>query len=170
MYKLGYTFDLGIATAPVDFSAGATTGKRINLRNAQNLNIVVFKNAEATGTDDPVLTLNQWTVASSGSASALAVDHYWVKSATAMAGTEQWVNVANGTAGVGSRTVTLTGLATKQAIALIEVNTKDLADGFDYVSVDTADAGATAQVGGIFYVLADLMTRRSPANLAPTLF
>src|SRR6202000_2455737 len=98
MYKLGYTFDLGPATVPVDLSGGATTGKRVNLRNAQNLNIVLFKGAEA-GTDDPVLTLNQWQASSGGSASALAVDHIWVKSATTLAGTEQWVNVANGTAG-----------------------------------------------------------------------
>jgi hypothetical protein len=166
MYKLGYNFDLGVMNAPVDLSGGAVTGKRVNLRNAQSVAFVVFKGAESTGTDDPVLTLNQWSVSTSGSASALNVDHYWAKSATALAGTESWskVSMASG------RTVTLTGLATKQAIVVVEVNTKDLTDGFDYVSIDTADAGSTAQIGGILAILTDLTVRRDPANMAPTLF
>lgn len=177
MYELGKGFDLGPVIAPVDLSAAAVTGKRVMARNAQNVNFVVFKGVEA-GTDDPVLTFQQFTAVSAGTTSALLIDHYWVKSAVTLAGTETWTRVNNTsdgnvyTPGVNTinATVTLTGLAGKQAIVVIEVNTKDLADGNDYCSVNTAKAGTTAQIGGILTVLGDLVTKRSPSNLQPTLF
>jgi hypothetical protein len=165
MYKLGYTFDIGPAIVPIDVSGAAATGKRVMARNAQNLNIVVFKGLEA-GTDDPVLTLNQWQAVSGGSAAALNVDHYWAKAAVTLVGTTTWSKVAM----ASGRTVTLTSQAANQGIYVIEINTKDLTDGYDYVSVDTAKAGSTAQLGGILYILADLTVRRDPANLAATLF
>lgn len=170
MYKLGYAFDLGLDVAPVDLSAAAVTGKRTNLRNAQNLNVVVFKGAGVASSVDPVLTLNQWQAATGGAAAPLNVDHCWVKSAAAMANTETWTRFAVGVPGVGSNTVTLTGLALLQAIVAIEINTKDLADGYDYVSVDTAKASTFAQVAGLLYLLADLSVRRTPVNLQPNLF
>lgn len=165
MYQLGKSFDLGPAIVPVDLSGGAQTGKRVMLRNAQSLNIVVYKGLEA-GTDDPVLTLNQWQALSGGSAAALNVDHYWAKAAVSLLGTTTWskVTMASG------RTVTLTSQAANQGIYVIEINTKDLTDGYDYVSVDTADAGSTAQLGGILYILTDLTVRRDPANLQATLY
>lgn len=166
MYKLGATFDLGPAIVPVDLSGGAQTGKRVMARNCRNVNIVVFKGLEA-GTDDPVLTLNQWQASSGGSAAALNVDHYWAKAAVSLVGTTTWskVTMASG------RTVTLTSQAANQGIYVIEIDVqKDLTDGYDYVSVDTADAGSTAQLGGILYILADLTIRRDPANLAATLY
>lgn len=165
MYKLGYTFDLAPAIVPVDLSGGAQTGKRVNLRQAQNLNIVVFKGLEA-GTDDPVLTLNQWQAQSGGAAAALNVDHYLTKAAVSLTGTQGWTKVAM----ASGRTVTLTSQAANQGIYVIEINTKDLTEGYDYASVDTADAGSTAQLGGILYVLADLVTRRDPAAMPAWLY
>lgn len=165
MYKLGYTFDLSPAIVPVDLSGGAQTGKRVNLRNAQSVNVVVFKGLES-GTDDPVLTLQQHKVSSSGTPANLLVDHYWKKSAVSLAGTETWTKVTQ----AASQTVTLTSEAANQGIYVIEINTKDLTDGYDYVSVNTADAGSTAQLGCVFYVLADLTVRRDPANLRAGLF
>lgn len=177
MYELGYRFDLGPVIAPVDLSAAAVTGKRVMARNAQNVNFVVFKGAEA-GTDDPVLTFQQFTASSAGTTAALLIDHYWVKSANTLAGTETWTRVNNTsdgnpyTPGVNTinATLTLTGLAGKQAIVVVEVNTKDLTDTFDYCSVNAAKAGTTAQLGGILTILGDLVTKRSPGNLQPTLF
>lgn len=165
MYKLGAAFDIGPAIVPVDLSGGAATGKRVQARNARNVNIVVYKGLEA-GTDDPVLTLNQWQASSGGSAAALNVDHYWAKAAVSLLGTTTWskVTMASG------RTVTLTSQAANQGIYVIEINTQDLTDGYDYISVDTADAGSTAQLGCVFYILSDLNVRRDPANLAATLF
>lgn len=165
MYKLGHTFDIGPAIVPVDLSGGAATGKRVQARNARNVNIVVYKGLEA-GTDDPVLTLNQWQAVSGGAAAALNVDHYWSKAAVSLVGTTTWSKVAM----ASGRTVTLTSQAANQGIYLIEINTQDLTDGYDYISVDTADAGSTAQLGGILYILADLNVRRDPANLTATLF
>ena len=173
MYKLGYTFDIGIGAAPVDFNTAGATGKRVMLRNAQSVNFVCALAVAGGGTDDDVFTLSQHTAASAGTTAALKVDHVWVKAAVALAGTESWTKVAVGVAGVGSGTITLPGAtyAADQVIMLVEVNTKDLTDGFDYASLSIADPGAGGtRVGTMLTVLTDLNVRRDPANLQPTLF
>lgn len=161
MYKLGYTFDVGVDIAPVDLSAAGVTGKRINLRAMQNLNVLIAKGAAASGTD-PVLTFNQWKVSSSGTAAAFNPDHFYKKTAATLLNSEQWANVAVSTT---NGQVTLTGEQGNQGLYLFEINTKDLTDGYDYVSVDTAKAGTVAQLAAILYIPADLVTRRGPVNM-----
>lgn len=165
MRSLGRLFDLQGAIIPVDLSAGATTGKRISLQEARHVDIVVFKGLEA-GTDDPVLTIQQHKVNTAGTPLNLAtVDHYWKKSAVTYAGTEAWVLVTQ----AASQTVTLTSEAANQGIYVIEIEADELADTYKYVSVNIADAGATAQLGGVFYVLSNLEVARKPSNLRATL-
>lgn len=166
MYKLGYTLDVGIDAAPADLSAGATTGKRINLRHMQNLNVLLVKGAASSGTD-PVLTFNQWKVSSSGTAAAFNPTYFWKKTAAALLNSETWVNVAVSTT---NGQVTLTGEQGNQGLYIFEINTKDLTDGYDYVSVDVAKAGTVAQLGALIYIPADLVTRRGPANMPALLF
>lgn len=178
MYQLGYRFDLGADAAPVDLSAAGITGLRINVRNAQNINAVVFKSACAAAGTDPVLTINQWQASSGGVSAVYSADHYWKKSAATLANTETWTNVYNTSdgnpPGTGTNTinttVTLTGENQKQGIYVVELNVKNLLDGYDYVSVDIAKAGTVAQLGSLLYVAADLVTKRTPANLQPALF
>lgn len=166
MYKLGYHFDFGNDAVPVDLSAAAITGKRINLRNMQSLDIVLFKGAAASGTD-PVLTFNQWQSSSGGSAIAYNPAYFWKKSAATLANTEQWAQV---TVSTTNGQVTLTGEQGNQGIYVFEINVKDITDGYDYVSVDVAKAGTVAQLGALLYVPADLTVRRGPANMPALLF
>lgn len=178
MEALGRLFDLGPVIAPVDFSGGAATGKRIAMQGGTGVSLVVFKNAEASGTDDPVLTIQEHKVSSSGSPLTLPVSHYYVKNATALAGTESWTKVWNTTdatdpalgTGTVNSTLTLTGLATKQAIVVLEIGANHLDDGYNYVSVNTADAGSTAQIGGILAILHDLNVMRDPTLMRPSLY
>lgn len=168
MEALGRLFDLHPNIVPVDLAGGAATGKRLSLKKATGVAFVVFKGAASTGTD-PVLTLQQHTASTSGTSSNLvACDHYYQKSAATLAGTETWTRVVNNS-GTPSQTVTLTGESDKQGIYVVEINASSLADGYAYVSINTADAGSAAQVGGILAITHDLTVQRAPANLAATL-
>lgn len=169
MLKLGYTWDAGAGVVPVDFHTGANTGKRLMLRNAQSCAWIVTMAAAASGTDDLVFTLNEHTAASGGTTTALAqITTAWIKSATLLAGTESWVEQPQS---AGS-TLTLAGptYAAKQVIAVVQLNTKDVDDGYDYVSLSCAATAAITRLGTITSLLSDLTVRRSPALLAPTLF
>lgn len=168
MYKLGYTFDVGIGGATAALT-GALTGKRVNLRNMQNLNFVALLTAAGTGTEDLVFKTQQFTASSSGTTANLVCDHAWVKANTTLDGTEQWVRVANA-ATDGTFTLAGATYAAKQCIVLFEVNTKDLTDGFDYASLSTTSTLTNTRNGTILALPADLTVRRSPDKLAPTLY
>lgn len=164
MEALGRLLDFAPGVDPVDVSGGAKTGKRVYLGDATGASLVVYKGVEA-GTDDPVLTLNQWNVSTAGAAAAINVDHYYTKAHATAPETTAWSRVAM----ASGRTVTLTGLAALAGFAVIEISANSLADGYKYLSVDTADAGATAQLACLFWVLHDLSVQRAPASLAKTL-
>jgi hypothetical protein len=161
MEALGRLVDLSIGFAPVDMSTAANPGKRVSLRNADGLAIVLFK-AVGTAAQDPVLTLNQHTASTGGSSAALVgIDHHFRKSATTLLGSEAWVRTDQTLAS----TLTLTGEAAKQGIYVVEVEGARLSDGFKYVSLDIADVGANAQLGTVLYLLRDLDVQRAPQNL-----
>lgn len=168
MYKAGYTFDVGFGAYNANVASTATTGKRVYVRDCQNINFLVFLSAASTGTEDAVFTLNQHTAVSSGTTTALVADHYWVKAAATMDGTETWTKVTNAAT---DGTITLAGAtyATDEAIVLIEVNTKDLKDTtYGWVSLSLADVGSNARVCAILAVPADLQIRRGLTNMKAT--
>jgi hypothetical protein len=59
--------------------------------------------------------------------------------------------------------------AEHQQILVIPVLGTSLSDGYSYVSLDVADVGTNAQLGGVLYLLHDLTAGRAPANLAAAL-
>ncbi|MFJ6066575.1 hypothetical protein ACIQHU_26465 [Streptomyces tendae] len=169
MEALGRLVDVCVGAAPVDLSTAAVTGKRVRLRDAGGLTIVVFKGAGTAG-DDPTLTLKQHTANTGGTTSNLAViDHYYLKDATALAGTEQWTRVSQAAAA----TITDPGgagtSAEHQQIIVIEVEAEQLSDGYTHVSLDVADVGTNAQLGAVLYLRRDLVVERAPAALAASL-
>jgi hypothetical protein len=164
MEALGRLDDLSIAVAPVDLSGGANTGKRVSLKNCSGVQVVVVKGAASTGTD-PAFTFKEANADTSGTSQAMASPpaYFYKKSAAALAGTEAWAKV---TASFSSGVVTLTGEEGNQGIYVFDVLSEDLSAGFDYLEVDSSDAGSVAQLGTVFYLLHDLSTQRDPANLA----
>lgn len=169
MLKLGYTVDVGPLWAPVDLTTAGATGLRVCLKNAQSCIFVVSAAAAASGTEDLVFTLKEHTASSSGTTQNFAnITTAWVKSATTLAGTESWTKITQ----AASATLTLAGAtyAAKQLELAVQVNTKDLDEGFDYVSLSVADPGTVARLSSGLVLLTDLTVRRDPANLAPTLF
>ncbi len=166
---LGRLVDISAGFTPVNMATAANTGKRVSLKNAGGVTIVVYKGAGTAG-EDPVLTLKQHTAASSGTTSNLAViDHYYVKSETTLDGDETWTRVAQSAAA----TITDPGgagtSAEEEQIVVIEVEADQLSDGYSYVSLDIADVGASAQLGCVLYLLRDLKVQRKPSNLAAPL-
>ncbi|MEV0015440.1 hypothetical protein [Streptomyces tendae] len=169
MEALGRLVDVCVGAAPVDLSTAAVTGKRVRLRDAGGLTIVVFKGAGTAG-DDPTLTLKQHTANTGGTTSNLAViDHYYVKDATALAGTEQWTRVAQTAAATIADPGGAGTSAEHQQIIVIEVEAEQLSDGYTHVSLDVADVGTNAQLGAVLYLRRDLSVERAPAALAASL-
>ena len=166
MEALGREFDLSVGLAVYDTNAGAGTGKRVALKRAGGLTVVLFK-AAGVGTDVPVLTLKEHNASSGGTSQNLArITKFYKKSAATLAGTETW----SVTTQAASATLTLTGEATNQGIYVIELDSTWLSDGFGYVSVDVADTGAAgAQWAGVLYILRDLEVQRDPTALPAAL-
>lgn len=161
---LGRETDFTIGVAPVDLSGGAQTGKRVSLKNASGVQVVIVKGAASTGTD-PAFTFKEATADTSGTSQVMANPpaYFYKKSAAALAGTETWAKVA---ATYSTGVVTLTGEEGNQGIYVFDVLAEDLSAGFDYLEVDSGDAGSVAQLGTVLFVVHDLLAQRSPANLA----
>jgi hypothetical protein len=171
MEGLGRNFDLSVGFIPVDMQTAANTGKRVSLKKASSLSIVLFK-AVGTAGDDPVLTLKQHTASSSGtSANLAAITNYYYKAAVsgALAGTETWTKVTQAAAATITDPGGLGTSAESSMIVVIPVSGASLSDGYGYVSLDVADVGGNAQLGGVLYILHDLDVQRAPANLQAAL-
>lgn len=164
---LGRLYDLSVADAVLDLSAGPTTGKLVSMRNFTGLAVVVYKGAASAGTD-PGFTFKESQDSSGTGKQAMATPptHFYKKSAASLAGTETWTKVAC-TASSGS--ITLTGEEGNQGIYVFEIMVSQLSDGFPYVSVDANDAGTVAQLGGVLYLLHDPEQQHTPANLKAAL-
>lgn len=166
MEGLGRLFDLSTGFTPVDMSTAANTGKRVSLRNAGGVTILLYKGAGTAG-QDPVITLNEHTASTGGTSQVLAeLTKHYQKQETTLDGDETWSAV---TQAAGS-TITLDGTsAESEGIYVIELESTQLSAGFDYISVDVADVGANAQLGCLLYILRDLAVGRTPANLVAPL-
>lgn len=169
MEGLGRAFNIALGAIPVDLSSAAVTGKRVSLKDAGGVDIVVIKAAGTAG-DDPTVTLKQHTASSGGTTANLAViDHYYLKNATTMAGTETWSKKTQAAAATIADPGGAGTSAESQQIIVIPLEAASLADGYSWVSLDIADVGTNSQLGAVIYLLRDLHVKRAPANLAATL-
>ena len=164
---LGRCFDIGSVVVPVaDLAAGAQTGHRVHLKNAGGVAFVVFMGAVSAGTDTFVPTLKEANAATGGTLQALAAVTTWYdKNATTLDGSQAW----NKTTQAAASTVSLTGAtyAALQVLIVVEVLASQLADGFEWVSIDMADPGAGGtRPGCVLAVLFNLAVQRAPENLA----
>lgn len=165
MEALGRLFDISTGVVPVDLQT-AQTGKRVNLKNAGGVTIVVFKAAGTAG-DDPTFDLQEHNASTGGTSQDLdIIDHYYLKQEATLDGDETWTKVTQ----TAASEVTGNGTsAEEQAIYVFEVEASELSDGFNYISLNVADTGTNAQLGCVLYFLRDLAVQRTPANLAAPL-
>jgi len=164
MEALGREVDFSVGIAPVDLSGAANTGKRVSMKRNSGLMVVIFKGAASSGTD-PVVTFKEANAFTSGTSQNMASPpaYYWQKSAATLAGSETWTQV---TATYSSGAVTLTSQEGDQGIYVFDILSEDLSAGFDFIECDIAKAGTVAQLGAVLYITHDLLSERSPANLA----
>ncbi|MBA4865916.1 hypothetical protein H1V43_32145 [Streptomyces sp. PSKA54] len=165
---LGRLVDISTGFTPVDLATAGATGKRVSLRGAGGVLVLVSLAAAASGTESVTLTLQEHSASSGGTSQNLAViDHYYRKAEATLDGDEQWTRVSQ----TAAATISVAGasFATQEVLIAIEVNATSLSDGFAYVSVSASDPGTVARVAECVYVLRDLVAQRAPASLAAPL-
>jgi hypothetical protein len=159
---LGAQFDLMQVVAVSDLAAGASTGNRVHLRNASGVTFVVMK--DAASTDDLAVDLREHTAATGGTSQDLdIITTFFVKEETTLDGDEQWTRVTQAAA---SEIAARADSAEKETLWAIEVRADQLSDGFEWVSLDVPDLGATgAQFGAVLAILWNLNVQRAPELL-----
>lgn len=163
MEGLGRLFDLSAGIVPVDLAGGAATGKRVHLRDASAVSIVIYK-AAGTATENSTVTLQEHTAASGGTSTNLAaVDHYYAKTEASLDGDEVWVRVDNTSGGAAQATITLTGGS--EQLIVIPLDASALSDGYGWVSVNTSDLTTAGALGAVLYALHDLTVQRDATAL-----
>jgi hypothetical protein len=161
MEALGRLFDISVGAVPTDAVAGAITGNRVHLSKASGVTIVVISSAGSTDRLD--VDLRQHTAASGGTSADLdIIDHYYIKSETTLDGDETWTRTAQSAASE----ITDADGASEQSLLVIEVDAVELADGYEWVSLDVPDLGTNGtKYVSILYILRDLYNPRSAVNL-----
>jgi hypothetical protein len=165
MEGLGRLFDIVAGVVPVDFATAGATGNRVNLKNAGGVTIVAFVGAAASGTEAQEFDVQEHSAASGGTSQDLnVVDHFYTKYEATLDGDETW---SLATQDPAASEVTIAGAdRDKQGIVVIEIEASQLSDGFNWISLNVADPGTVARLGGVLYLLRDLAVQRAPANLA----
>lgn len=167
MEGLGRVFDLGSVISPVaDLAAGANTGHRVHMKNAAGVTFVAFLGVVSAGTDTTVLDLQEANAATAGTLRDLdVVTQYYYKAEAILDGDETWTKVTQ----TAASEISLTGatFAAQQMIVAFHVSANSLSDGYEWLSVDVADAGSGGtRPGCVLAILHDLNVQRAPANLA----
>lgn len=167
MEALGRLFNIASAIAPVDLASGAVTGNRVHLKACQGVAFVYFADAGTAG-EDVDLDVQEHNAASAGTSQDLDVVTRWFsKRETTLDNDEVWVKH---TQTAGSEVDLGDDEGEAQVIAVVEVSAKSLSDGFEWVSVNTTDPGATAgKLGCVLAITYDLTDQRSPELLADLL-
>src|SRR4249920_3782516 len=161
---LGRLFDVCNVIMPVaDLAAGNNTGFRINMKNYSTISFVVFMNAVSAGTDTFVPDVQQHTANTGGTSADLdVVTEWYIKYETTLDGDEVWTRVTQSAASEVSLTGATYG-GSIQLIAVFEVDAAQLSDGYEWISVDMADAGSGGtRPGGILAILNKPAYQRRP--------
>jgi hypothetical protein len=165
---LGDLFNVAVALAPKDLSSGASTGLRIDMRNATTCTFVVLCGAGTAG-DDLVVDLQEHNAASGGTSQDLdIITEYFRNSETTLDGDEVWTRYTQAAA---SETTDTTGTtAEEQNLMIIEVRHDQLSDGFKWLSLNIPDLGsAGTKYGGAIAILSGLRFRGKPERLPTAL-
>lgn len=162
---LGRLFDISIGAVPTDAVAGAITGKRVSLRHAAGCTIVVVTTGASTDITD--VDLQQHTASTGGTTADLdVITYYYYKSEATLDGDEQWTKATQ----TAASEITNVGAASEELLLVIEVDARQLSDGYDYISLDIPDLGTNGtRHCAILYLLRDLYAQRVPTALAAPL-
>lgn len=165
---LGHLFDIEGMIAPKDFSSGASTGQRIDMRKATTCTFVIYCGA-GTAADDLLIDLQEHNASSSGTSQDLdIITEYFRKSETTLDGDEVWTRYTQAAA---SETTDTTGTtAEEQNLMVVEVRHDQLSDGFKWISINVPDLGsAGTKFGCVLVILSGLRQQGKPERLKKSL-
>lgn len=171
MRALGRLFDISAGIIHTVANNGAdVTGNRVSLRNCGGCTIVITGDVGTAG-DDLDVDLQQHTASTGGTTADLdIIDVYWHKQEASLDGDETWTRTTQTAA---SEITDVGGAGTSaelQNLVVIEVDSAQLSDGYDYISLDTRNMGAANdKYVTVLYILRDLAVQRTPANLVAPL-
>lgn len=140
------------AVMPLDLDTDRT-GDYVNVANCQRMGVLAVISPGTAG-DDPTFTLNQATTAAGGSTKvATVITAYWTKqAATDLTSTGTWTKSTQTAASTVAGNATSAEQA-KMYYFEVDPATLDVANGFDWISVDVAlAASGGAQYGTIIYI------------------
>lgn len=160
MHALGKDFNIFPVIAPVDLASGAVTGGRVYLKDCSGVSFVYIADAGAAG-EDVDLDIQEHNASTGGTSQDLDVVTQWYsKRATTLDGDDVWVR---STQTAASEVDLGADEGENQVIAVVEINTYQLSDGFEWVSVNTTDSGATAgKLGAVIAITHGLSYQRRP--------
>lgn len=164
---LGRLFNVGLIIPPIDLASGAQTGGRVRLREGTGVAFVYVADAGTAG-EDVDLDIQEHNASSAGTSQDLDVVTRWYsKRETTLDNDETWVK---STQTAASEVDLGADEGENQVLAVVEVQANQLSDGFEWVSCNTTDSGATAgKLGCVLAVVYDLNVQRAPENLAALL-
>lgn len=140
-----------LAAVPSDTAAAALNGDWVSLKNFNHVTIL-FAHGIGSGSEDPVLTIQQASKVDGTGAKALNFTKYGKKShATDITTVGQFTETSQAAGN------TLTGEGNAQELFAVEFDAADLDvdGGFDCIRATVADVGVTAQLAAIVYILSE---------------
>ena len=162
---LGYTWDIIPGVVPVNLNTGANTGERVHMKNYERCACVVFASI-GTAASDLAVDLQEANAATGGTIHDLDITtKYYVKDALALTSSATWVEVSQSAASEIADTGGLGTSAEHSQIVVIEVDSSQLSDGYEWISLNVPTPGAT-KLGCVFYIMTGLKVQRAPGNLA----
>lgn len=148
----------------VDLSSAANNGDWVSLKNYNRCLVMFAASAGAAG-EAPTITFAQATDVSGTGNKALTISAtgYYKSAATDLSGTGQFSTSAISAASTFQADTT--GSRDKLWCVEIRAAMLDLANSFDCFRVTIADVGATAQLGGCWYLLGDPRDPSAPDKM-----
>ena len=143
------------AILPQDIASAGANGERISMGEGHKIAIVIECNA---GAGNVVASLQQHDAASGGNSKVLNVfNHYYIKKDAETKFTKTEVDPEVGVASVDAA---LAGVKGCLVLEILDTDL-DINNGFNHISVDIADPGASAKIIGAMYNVSP--SRFSPA-------
>ena len=159
---LGKIYNVGSVTVPTDAVAAAITGARTSHRHCQGVSYIIVTTGGSTDITD--LDLQEHSAYTSGTSQDLdIVTKMFYRSEASVDGDEAWTAWSQSAASE----VTNIGAASEELVAVLDVGSEQLSDGFYYTSLNVPDLGSNGtRYVAIIPIMYGLHVQRYPTNLA----
>lgn len=164
-FGLGKSFDIVPGIVPVNLNTAGNTGDRVHMKDCRAISIVIFASIGTAGSDLAV-DVQEANAATGGTIRDLdIVTKYYIKDALSLTSATTWSEISQSAASEITDTGGAGTSAEHSQIVVIDVRAEQLSDGYEWLSVNIPQPGAT-KLGCAFYIRHCLEVMRKPQNLA----